>query len=102
MTRGSRPGGGEGAERTALLAAARAGSEDAFRDLFTPDLDLAWRMALRITGSEASADDALQAGLISALAKGVLGGDLNWPMLGYGALAGLGFLLLDEALGRTS
>ena len=66
MTRGSRPGGGEGAERTALLAAARAGSEDAFRDLFTPDLDLAWRMALRITGSEASADDALQAGLISA------------------------------------
>ena len=53
-------------ERTALLAAARAGSEDAFRDLFTPDLDLAWRMALRITGSEASADDALQAGLLSA------------------------------------
>ena len=66
MTRGSRPGGGEGAERTALLAAARAGSQDAFRDLFTPDLDLAWRMALRIMGSEASADDALQAGLISA------------------------------------
>ena len=57
MTRGSRPGGGEGAERTALLAAARAGSQDAFRDLFTPDLDLAWRMALRITGSEASADE---------------------------------------------
>ena len=66
MTRGGRPGGGEGPERTALLAAARAGSEDAFRDLFTPDLDLAWRLALRITGGEASADDALQAGLISA------------------------------------
>ncbi|NBW31709.1 MAG: RNA polymerase sigma factor [bacterium] len=66
MTRSSSPGGGEGVERTALLAAARAGSQDAFRDLFTPDLDLAWRMALRITGSEASADDALQAGLLSA------------------------------------
>ena len=66
MKRSGRPGGSEGAERTALLAAARAGSQDAFRDLFTPDLDLAWRMALRITGSEASADDALQAGLISA------------------------------------
>jgi len=66
MARGGRPGGSEGAERTALLAAARAGSQDAFRDLFTPDLDLAWRMALRITGSEASADDALQAGLLSA------------------------------------
>ena len=66
MTRSGRPGRSEGVERTALLAAARAGSQDAFRDLFTPDLDLAWRMALRITGSEASADDALQAGLISA------------------------------------
>lgn len=66
MPRSGSLGGGEGAERTALLAAARAGSQVAFRDLFAPDLDLAWRMALRITGSEASADDALQAGLISA------------------------------------
>lgn len=66
MERGGRPSGGEGEERTALLAAARAGSQDAFRDLFAPDLDLAWRMALRITGREASADDALQAGLLSA------------------------------------
>ena len=66
MARSGRRGGGEGPERTALLAAARAGSQAAFRDLFTPDLDLAWRMALRITGSEASADDALQAGLLSA------------------------------------
>ena len=66
MASSGRPGGGEGVERTALLAAARAGSQDAFRELFTPDLDLAWRMALRITGSEASADDALQMGLLSA------------------------------------
>lgn len=66
MTHSGRSGRGEGAERTALLAAARSGSQDAFRDLFAPDLDLAWRMALRITGSEAAADDALQAGLISA------------------------------------
>ncbi|MFM8792671.1 MAG: RNA polymerase sigma factor [Solirubrobacterales bacterium] len=66
MRHSGRSGRGEGAERTALLAAARSGSQDAFRDLFAPDLDLAWRMALRITGSEAAADDALQAGLISA------------------------------------
>lgn len=66
MRRSGRPDGGEGAERTALLAAARRGSQEAFRELFSPDLDLAWRMALRITGSEANADDALQAGLISA------------------------------------
>lgn len=66
MRRGGGSNGGEGEGRRALLAAARAGSQDAFRDLFTPDLDLAWRMALRVTGSEASADDALQAGLLSA------------------------------------
>jgi len=44
---------------------------------------------------------APQAGLISALAKGVLGGDLNWPMLRWGALAGVAFVALDEALGRA-
>jgi len=66
MTGTGRPGGGEGDERRALLAAARTGSQSAFRDLFAPDFDLAWRMALRITGSESSADDALQAGLIAA------------------------------------
>ena len=43
---------------------------------------------------------APQAGLISALAKGVLGGDLNWPMLRWGALAGVGFVVLDEMMGR--
>jgi RNA polymerase sigma-70 factor, ECF subfamily len=53
-------------ERLRLLGAARAGDAEAFRALFTPDLDLAWRMALRITGEPASADDALQEGLISA------------------------------------
>lgn len=66
MTRGGGAGEGERGERRELLAAARAGSQDAFRDLFSPDLDLAWRMALRVTGSEADADDALQAGLLSA------------------------------------
>ena len=53
-------------ERLRLLGAARAGDAEAFRALFTPDLDLAWRMALRITGEPARADDALQEGLISA------------------------------------
>ncbi|MFM8403856.1 MAG: RNA polymerase sigma factor [Candidatus Limnocylindrus sp.] len=53
-------------ERLRLLGAARAGDAEAFRALFTPDLDLAWRMALRITGEPASSDDALQEGLISA------------------------------------
>jgi RNA polymerase sigma-70 factor (ECF subfamily) len=53
-------------ERLRLLGAARAGDAEAFRALFNPDLDLAWRVALRITGEPARADDALQEGLISA------------------------------------
>jgi putative OPT family oligopeptide transporter len=44
---------------------------------------------------------APQAALISALAKGVLGGDLNWTMIGYGALTGVGLVMLDELLGRV-
>jgi RNA polymerase sigma-70 factor (ECF subfamily) len=56
----------DGADRRALLEAARAGDARAFEALFTPDLDLAWRMALRVTGEPALADDALQEGLLSA------------------------------------
>ena len=41
---------------------------------------------------------APQATLISALAKGVIGGDLEWGMIGIGALVGVGLILLDEAL----
>jgi putative OPT family oligopeptide transporter len=43
---------------------------------------------------------APQAALISALAKGVLGGDLNWTMIGIGAAVGVALILLDELLGR--
>ena len=42
---------------------------------------------------------APQATLISALAKGVIGGSLNWTMLGIGALVGVGLIVLDAALG---
>src|SRR5919202_3664185 len=42
---------------------------------------------------------APQATLISALAKGVIGGSLNWNMIGVGALVGVGLILLDAALG---
>ena len=44
---------------------------------------------------------APQAMLISALAQGVIGGNLEWRMLGIGALVGVGLILLDEALGAT-
>ncbi|HEX8308465.1 MAG TPA: oligopeptide transporter, OPT family [Allosphingosinicella sp.] len=52
-------------------------------------------------GAGPQALPAPQAALISALAKGVLGGDLNWTMIGYGALTGIGLVLLDETLGRA-
>jgi putative OPT family oligopeptide transporter len=42
---------------------------------------------------------APQATLISALAQGVIGGSLEWKMLGIGALVGLGLILLDTTLG---
>jgi putative OPT family oligopeptide transporter len=42
---------------------------------------------------------APQATLISALAQGVIGGDLEWTMLGIGALVGVGLILLDTLMG---
>jgi len=51
-------------------------------------------------GAGPNALAAPQAGLISALAKGVLSGDANWTMLGYGAAAGVVLILLDEVMGK--
>ena len=42
---------------------------------------------------------APQATLISALAQGVIGGSLDWKMIGIGSLVGVGLILLDIALG---
>ena len=42
---------------------------------------------------------APQATLIAALAQGVIGGNLEWRMLGIGALLGVGLILLDSTLG---
>jgi putative OPT family oligopeptide transporter len=42
---------------------------------------------------------APQATLISSLAQGVIGGNLDWKMIGIGAAVGVGLILLDTALG---
>jgi len=42
---------------------------------------------------------APQATLISALAQGVIGGHLEWAMIGIGALVGVGLIALDASLG---
>ena len=44
---------------------------------------------------------APQAALISALAKGVLGGQLDWGLIGVGAAGGGLAILVDEALGAA-
>jgi putative OPT family oligopeptide transporter len=45
---------------------------------------------------------APQATLISALAQGVIGGNLDWKMIGIGALVGVGLILLDSTLGAMN
>ncbi|HEV2567188.1 OPT family oligopeptide transporter [Sphingomonas sp.] len=52
-------------------------------------------------GAGANALPAPQAALISALAKGVLGGTLDWRMIGYGAIAGVVIAALDRVLRKT-
>lgn len=42
---------------------------------------------------------APQATLISALAQGVIGGSLEWNMIGIGALVGVALIVIDAALG---
>jgi putative OPT family oligopeptide transporter len=45
---------------------------------------------------------APQAALISALAKGVIQGDLNWNLIGVGALIGAACIVVDEVLKRST
>lgn len=45
---------------------------------------------------------APQATLISTLARGVIGGDLPWHLVGYGALIGLALVVFNFALKRAS
>ncbi|HWT11731.1 MAG TPA: oligopeptide transporter, OPT family [Allosphingosinicella sp.] len=68
-----------------------------------PVLDLL-NTAYGFAGAPGAGPDALpapQAALISALATGVLGGDLNWRMIGLGAGAGVVVVIVDALLGRA-
>ncbi|SEA21964.1 putative oligopeptide transporter, OPT family [Bowdeniella nasicola] len=61
--------------------------------------------AFGFAGAPDAGPDALaapQASLISSLVKGVLGGDLNWGLIGLGALIGIGVIVIDEVLGGTT
>lgn len=45
---------------------------------------------------------APQAGLISSLAQGVIAGNIDWSLIRVGGLIGVGIILLDEILARTT
>src|SRR5438128_3239469 len=45
---------------------------------------------------------APQAGLIQALAKGVIAADIDWSLIRIGGVIGVGIILLDEILRRTT
>jgi putative OPT family oligopeptide transporter len=52
-------------------------------------------------GAGESALAAPQAALISAIAQGVLGGTLDWSLIGLGALIGVAAVVVDEVLRTT-
>jgi putative OPT family oligopeptide transporter len=45
---------------------------------------------------------APQAGLISSLAQGVIAADIDWSLIRMGALIGVGIIIFDEILARTT
>ena len=52
-------------------------------------------------GAGPNALAAPQAALISSLANGVLGGNIRWDLIEYGALIGVVVIVIDEVLTRT-
>jgi putative OPT family oligopeptide transporter len=54
-----------------------------------------------VPGAGPNALAAPQAALISAIAQGVLGGNLDWNLIGLGALIGVGVVIVDEVLRAT-
>jgi putative OPT family oligopeptide transporter len=52
-------------------------------------------------GAKETALAAPQAALISSLASGVLGAELDWRLIGYGAAIGVAVIVIDELLRKT-
>jgi len=56
----------------------------------------------RAPGAKETALAAPQAAIISTIAQGVLGGDLDWALIGQGAIIGVVAVIVDEVLKRSS
>ena len=71
--------------------------------IIPPVLDLL-NQAYGFAGAPGAGENALaapQAALISALASGALGGDLNWRMIFIGTGIGVAVVIVDALLGRS-
>ncbi|MCT1557850.1 oligopeptide transporter, OPT family [Helcobacillus massiliensis] len=76
-----------------------------FGSIIIPPVLQLMHTAFGFAGDPNAGPDALaapQASLISSLVKGVLGGDLNWGLIGIGALIGAVVIVIDEALRAAS
>ena len=76
-----------------------------FGSLVIPPILGVMNTAFGFDGAPGAGADALpapQASLISELAKGVFGNDLNWPMLGLGVAIGAVVIVIDEVGHRVN
>ncbi|MEO8142495.1 MAG: oligopeptide transporter, OPT family, partial [Sphingomicrobium sp.] len=75
-----------------------------FGSLVIPPILTILNDAFGFVGAPGAGPNALaapQAALISAIAQGVLGGSLDWNLIGLGALIGVGVIVVDEILRRS-
>ncbi len=72
-----------------------------FGSIIIPPVLTLMGSAFGFAGAPGAGPDALaapQASLISSLVQGVMGGDLQWNLIGIGALVGIGAIVVDEIL----
>jgi len=76
-----------------------------FGSLVIPPVMQLMNTSFGFLGAPGAGKDALaapQASLISSLAKGVFGDSLDWGLIGLGAAIGVGVIVIDEVLARTT
>lgn len=76
-----------------------------FGSLIIPPILQLMMTAFGFQGMEGAGPDALaapQAALLSSVAKGILGGTINWSYIGLGALIGVVVVIVNEILTHTT
>lgn len=76
-----------------------------FGSLIIPPIMGLMASAFGFVGAPGAGEDALaapQAGLLSSIAQGIFGDSLDWSKIGLGALIGIGVIIVDEVLSRTT